>query len=35
MSEFSIYLKVGTAALVLSMIEDGFFIPGIELEDPV
>lgn len=35
MSEFSIYLKVGTAALVLSMIEDGFFLSSIELEDPV
>ncbi len=35
MSEYATYLKVGTAALVLSMIEDGFTVTGIELEDPV
>ncbi len=35
MSEFATYLKVGTAALVLSMIEDGFTVHGMELEDPV
>ena len=35
MSEFAIYLKSGTADLVLSMLEEGFTIPGIELEDPV
>ena len=35
MSEFATYLKVGTADLVLSMIEEGYFIKGIELEDPV
>ena len=35
MSEFAIYLKVGTADLVLSMIEEGYFVKGIELEDPV
>ncbi|RMH38073.1 MAG: Pup--protein ligase [Nitrospirae bacterium] len=35
MSEFATYLKVGTAALVLSMLEDGYMVPHIELEDPV
>lgn len=35
MSEYAVYLKVGTAALVLSMVEDGYLVPGIELEDPV
>ena len=35
MSEFATYLKIGTADLVLSMIEAGYFIKGIELEDPV
>lgn len=35
MSEYAVYLKVGTATLVLSMVEDGCIIPGIELEDPV
>ena len=35
MSEFAIYLKVGTADLVLSMIEEGYFVKSIELEDPV
>ena len=35
MSEFATYLKVGTADLVLSIIEEGYFIKGIELEDPV
>jgi len=35
MSEVATYLKVGTAALVLSMIEDGFTVNGIELDDPV
>jgi len=35
MSEFSTYLKVGTAMIVLSMIEDGYSIPNIELEEPV
>lgn len=35
MSELTTYLKVGTTAVVLSMIEDGFTIPKIELEDPV
>jgi proteasome accessory factor A len=35
MSEYATYLKVGTAALVLSMIEDGYTIPNVELEEPV
>jgi len=35
MSEYAMYLKVGTAALVLSMVENDYFIPGIELEDSV
>ena len=35
MSEFATYLKVGTAALVLSMIEEGYAVHGMELEDPV
>jgi proteasome accessory factor A len=35
MSEYATYLKVGTAALVLSMVEDGFSVHGMELEDPV
>lgn len=35
MSEYATYLKVGTAAIVLSMIEDGYNVHGMELEDPV
>ncbi len=35
MSEIAAYLKVGTAALVLSMIEDGYTVPHMELDDPV
>jgi len=35
MSEFATYLKVGTAVLVLSMIEDGYTVPSIELNEPV
>ena len=35
MSEFTTYLKLGTTAAVLSMIEEGFTIHGLELEDPV
>jgi proteasome accessory factor A len=35
MSEYATYLKVGVAALVLSMIEDGYTVAGMELEDPV
>jgi proteasome accessory factor A len=35
MSELVTYLKVGTATLVLSMIEEGFSVHGMELEDPV
>jgi proteasome accessory factor A len=35
MSEYATYLKVGTAALILSMIEAGFSVSGMTLEDPV
>jgi proteasome accessory factor A len=35
MSEFTTYLKVGITSLVLSMIEAGFGVTGIELDDPV
>jgi proteasome accessory factor A len=35
MSELVTYLKVGTATLVLSMIEEGYSVHGMELEDPV
>lgn len=35
MSEYVTYLKVGTTALILSLIEAGFSVPGMELEDPV
>lgn len=35
MSELATYLKVGTTAVVLSMIEEGFTVKGMELEDPV
>ncbi len=35
MSEYATYLKVGTTALLLSMIESGFSVSGIVLEDPV
>jgi proteasome accessory factor A len=35
MSEVATYLKVGTAALVLSMIEDGYTVAHMELDDPV
>ena len=35
MSEYATYLKVGTATLVLSMIEAGYSVSGMELEDPV
>ncbi|MCG3111427.1 MAG: proteasome accessory factor PafA2 [Candidatus Manganitrophus sp. SB1] len=35
MSEFTTYLKVGTAALVLAMIEEGREVQGVELENPV
>jgi proteasome accessory factor A len=35
MSELVTYLKVGTATLVLSMIEEGYTVHGMELEDPV
>ncbi|MFQ5931028.1 MAG: Pup--protein ligase [Nitrospiraceae bacterium] len=35
MSEHATHLKVGIASLVLSMVEDGHTVSGIELEDPV
>lgn len=35
MSEFATYLKVGTTDLVLSMIEDKFTVPSVELDEPV
>ena len=35
MSEVSTYLKVGTTAIVLTMIEDGFLMRDLTLEDPV
>ena len=35
MSEYVTYFKVGTATLVLSMIEEGYSVHGMELEDPV
>ncbi len=35
MSEFSTYLKVGTTAIVLAMVEDGFIKRDLALEDPV
>ena len=35
MSEYTTYLKVGVTSLVLSMIEAGFGVVGLELDDPV
>ncbi|MFQ5455393.1 MAG: depupylase/deamidase Dop [Nitrospirota bacterium] len=35
MSEFTSFLKIGTTDIVLSMIEDGIFLKGLELETPV
>ncbi|MBI4715519.1 MAG: Pup--protein ligase [Nitrospirae bacterium] len=35
MSEVTTYLKVGTTALILQMIEDGGMVRGLELDDPV
>jgi Pup amidohydrolase len=35
MSEYSIYLKMGTASLVLQMIEDGFIVKEFSLRNPV
>ena len=35
MSEVTTYLKVGTTALILQMIEDGVMIRGVDLDDPV
>ena len=35
MSEYAIYIKIGTTALVLDMIEDGFFDRDYSLQSPV
>jgi proteasome accessory factor A len=35
MSEISTYLKLGTTALILAMIEDGFFTRDLAVENPV
>ncbi|HZR46582.1 MAG TPA: depupylase/deamidase Dop [Candidatus Manganitrophaceae bacterium] len=35
MSEITTYLKVGTTALVLAMVEEGREVPGVDLENPV
>ena len=35
MSEFTTYLKVGATALLLEMIEDGYPVRGLDLDDPV
>ncbi len=35
MSEFATYLKIGTTAVVLSMIEDGVPLGDLQLDDPV
>lgn len=35
MAELSTYLKVGTTAILLEMVEAGFEIPPVELQDPV
>jgi proteasome accessory factor A len=35
MAECSTYLKVGTLAIVLDMVEDEWALPAIELEDPI
>ncbi len=35
LAEISTYLKVGTTALVLAMIEDGYLRPGLDVEGPV
>jgi len=35
MSEYATYLKAGTTALMLSMIEERFFVEGVTLADPV
>ncbi|HEX29502.1 TPA: sigma-70 family RNA polymerase sigma factor [Candidatus Poribacteria bacterium] len=35
MSEWSAYLKIGTTALVLQMIEDGFIKKNLALKDPI
>jgi len=35
LSELACFLKMGTMALVLSMIEAGFYVTGVEMDDPV
>ncbi len=35
MAELSTYLKVGTTSLVLQMVEEGHWNPGLEVSDPV
>jgi proteasome accessory factor A len=35
MSEYTTYLKIGTAMIVLQMIEDGYVVEDIELRNPV
>ncbi len=35
MSEFSTYLKVGTTALILQMIDNNHYLTGLELENPL
>lgn len=35
MSEYTTYLKVGTTALILRMIEDGYPVKGLDMDDPV
>jgi len=35
MSEVSTYLKVGSTALVMGMIDEGYWVKGVDLEDPV
>lgn len=35
MADYSTYLKVGTTALVLKLVEQGGSVPGVQLEDPV
>jgi len=35
MSEYTTFLKVGTAALILAMVEAGHHVTGLEMEDPI
>lgn len=35
MAELSTYLKLGTTAILLEMVENGFEIPSVEIQDPV